>query len=411
MDRSPSLARADVTVQVESPAATVAERRAWFVLWLTFATFGVLVLSTVRFVTDYVNSADIDLSARVETNRDYVEVQRPGGPVALWTSVDRELPVGTVLAAQRSGSLRVRFFDDSRMTVAYGARVELARMDVGRFIKRQTIAVRQDAGPVRYETVGEVLVSVPHGVVRLGAGDATVWVEGGQTRVLVYAGEARLESGGSSLLIPLGKRGVLTADGRLQGPDDRAEDLLANGDFARRGEGWEQIDMQSGRDVLGERQWLAGALVQGVPVPGVLRLVRESVNQTHGETGLSQPLDMDVSGFRSLYVEALVRIDRASLSGGGQLGSEYPMILRLQYEALPQNSRPDWTVGFYYANPDDLPVRNAELIGQGEWYRFRSNNLFDQEEARRPFRLLRFEVMAQGHTYDSQVAAVRLIGD
>ncbi len=389
----------------------MAERRAWVVVWVAFATFCVLVLSVVRFAIDYVSTADIDLSARVEASRGDVEVRRPGGPTALWNPADSEVPVGTTLGARRGASIRLRFFDGSRLTAQNDARVELARMDVGRFINRQTLVVKQTAGPARYETGGEVQVSVPHGLVRLNGGDATVWVEDNQTRVLVYQGEVRLESGGSSLLIPAGKRGVLAADRRPQGPDDRAQDLLVNGDFAKREEGWDRIDKQEGpKDVDGERIWRTGPSVAGVPLPA-LRIVRDSVANAHGETGLVQMLDKNVSGFRRLFLEAWVRVDYASLSGGGQVGSEYPLILHLEYEGPQPNSRPDWVRGFFTENPENRPVRNAEQVPAGQWVFYRSPNLMEQDEASRPFLLRRLEVVGQGHSYDSQVAGIQLVGD
>ena len=51
----------------------------------------------------------------------------------------------------------------------------------------------------------------------------------------------------------------------------------------------------------------------------------------HGETVLFQKLDRDVSYFRHLYLQAMVRVDYADLSGGGTLNSEFPMMMRLSH--------------------------------------------------------------------------------
>jgi hypothetical protein len=141
-----------------------------------------------------------------------------------------------------------------------------------------------------------------------------------------------------------------------------------------------------------------------------MRIVRESQAQAHGETGLKQVLDLDVRGFRKLYLEAWVRVDRASLSGGGQLGSEYPMMLRLYYEGPIGGSRPNWVNGFYAANPENRPVIDAEQVPAGEWVRY-FVDLKDQEASRQPYRLLEFDVLGQGHTYEAWIADVRLIGE
>jgi hypothetical protein len=394
----------------ESPAAVLAAQRAWAVLWLAFATFCIVLVSTAKFVGDYVRTAEIALTARVEASRGRVYFQAPAGPKALLTPADRDLGVGTAVEADRAGTAVVRLFDGSRVAVLPEARVELARMEVGRFINRQTLALRQPAGPVRYETNGEAEVQVPNGVVRLRRGDVTVWVEEQRTRVLVYDGEARLEAEGSSLPVQAGQRGELTGDRKLV-LKGRPEQLLENGTFARRAEGWEAIDDQNGpRDVDGERHFVQGPVDEGAPLPA-LRIVRDSVNLAHGETGVRQPLDVIVAGYRKLFLEAWVRVDRASLSGGGQLGFEYPMMLVVQYEGPQEGSRPNWVHGFYTDNPEDRPVRNAEQVPAGKWVPYRVDLLDQEDEARRPYRLLELQVMGQGHSYDAQVADVRLIGD
>jgi hypothetical protein len=387
----------------------MAAQRAWVVLWLAFATFCIVLVSSAKFVVDYVTTAEITLSARVEESRGRVYFQAPAGPKALLSPADRELSVGTAVEADRAGSVTVRLFDSSLVTVQPEARVELARMEVGRFINRQTLLLRQVVGPVRYETKGEAEVQVPNGVVRLRPGDATVWVEDQTTRVLVYAGEARLEADGSNVAVRAGQRGELTADRKLA-VTERPEQLLKNGDFSRRAENWQPIDVQNGpRDIDGERHFAQGPPVAEPPIPA-LRVVRESVNLAHGETGVRQPLDVNVTGYRNLYLEAWVRVDRASLSGGGQLGFEYPMMLVVLYEGPQEGSRPSWVHGFYTANPEDRPVRNAEQVPAGEWVHYRVD-LLEQEETRRPYRLLEFQVMGQGHSYDARVADIRLIGD
>jgi hypothetical protein len=388
----------------------MAAQRAWVVLWLAFVTFCIVLVSTAKFVVDYVTTAEIALTARVEETRGRAYFQAPSGPKALLTPADRDLGVGTAVEADRAGMVVVRIFDGSRVTVQPEARVELARMEVGRFISRQTLALRQPVGPVRYETKGEADVQVPKGLVHLRRGDATVWVEDQRTRVLVYDGEARLEAEGSGLSVRAGQRGELTGDGKLE-LKERSEELLKNGAFARRADGWEAIDVQNGpRDVDGERHFGPGPVVEGRPVPS-LRFVRDSVNLAHGETGVRQPLDVNVAGYRKLFLEAWVRVDRASLSGGGQLGSEYPMMLRIQYEGAPEGSQPDWVAGFYTANPELRPVAPSAVLWPARTWQLYRTDLMDTDESRQPYQLHEFEVMAQGHSYDASIAGIELIGD
>lgn len=403
----PRLDEAGVAVPsvASSSRAAVAERRAWLVIWLAFATFCLLVASGLKYAVDYVTSAEIDRTARVDDARGLVFVQD-----ARLGSSDRELQVGNTIEASRTGRISLGLFDGSHVTIQNGARVQLLRMDVGRFINQQTLLLSQTAGPIRYQPAGGMTVLVPNAEVKLAGGDATVWVQGDRSQVLVYDGDVRVDTDGGSATVHAGERAEIAADRRSPVVLPRATALLANGDFARRAEDWEPIDVHEGpRDVDGERTFVEGP-TDLVPTVPALRILRISQTDAHGETGLRQTLDLDVSGYRSLFVEALVRVDQASLSGGGQLGSEYPLMLRVQYEGAAEGSRPDWTNGFYYQNPEDRPVRNATLIPQGIWVPYRVN-LMDQDESRRPFRLLDFEVMGQGHTYDARIAAIKLVGD
>src|SRR5207245_6314163 len=122
--------------------------------------------------------------------------------------------------------------------------------------------------------------------------------------------------------------------------------LLKNPEFALHDENWSAWDkVNSSLDVNGKRFWVAGPDEKGT----ALRVVRESVKGEHGETGLVQPLDWDVSGCRHLWLSALVRVDYADLSGGGTLGSVYPMMLRAKYQGPAENSLIPGAVGRAYS--------------------------------------------------------------
>ncbi|MBI2756312.1 MAG: hypothetical protein HYX52_06355 [Chloroflexi bacterium] len=397
-----------VGVEAESRAA----RRAWLTLWVAFGTLCVLLGVAVQVAYQYVTHSDVDRTARADNIRGEVYAQIADGPQVRLSTADRSLPVGAVVESTRGASGRIQLFESSSATVLSEGRLQLVRMDVGRFINRSTVILRQDQGSVRYEPASDIVVELAGGRATVRKGDSTIWIQpDGTARVLVYDGEVSLE-GASALPVTVraGQRADLRPDRQISSPVARAMSLFDNGDFARQADGWETIDVQNGPpDTDGERYFVPGPTVDGQPL-SALRILRNSIALSHGETGLRRPLDVDVSGFRSLYVEALIRVDSASLSGGGQVGSEYPMMLRVQYEGVREGTRPDWLVGFFYANPENRPVRNAVEVPQGEWVTYRVN-LMDQNEERKPFRVLSFEVMGQGHSYDARVAAVRLVGD
>lgn len=67
--------------------------------------------------------------------------------------------------------------------------------------------------------------------------------------------------------------------------------------------------------------------------------------------------------------------------------------------------RPGWTRGFYYADPENRPTTNGELIARDEWYPMleRLSDLTD-----RPAYIHSIEVLSAGHDFDAIVADVRL---
>jgi len=402
---------------LRSPAAVRAERRAWLVLCLAFLTFCALVFSVAKFVLDYVSTAQVDQAASVTARRGLVFVVSPGSPDQLLLGDRSELGVGTVVTLDRSttSAAELQLFDGSSVKLQSGSSLELTRMEIGRFIKQQAALLTQTAGAVRYATLGPIAVDVPNGTVQLAPhSDVTIWLDGDMTQVLVYGGEARLFGANPTpVIIGDRERGTLDAQRLAGGPYERTIVLLSNGNFAQHDDGWQAHDKVSGeQDTSGIRQWVSGPDdLLGSPTTA-LQIKRDSVKQQHGETGLSHKLDVDVSGFRHLWLRAWVRVDYADLSGGGQLGSEYPMMLQVQMEGPAIGSRPDWSIGFYYANPDRLPVpeKTAEQVPRGEWQPF-AVDLMSSEASSQPYRLLGLTVLGQGHSFDARVANIELVGD
>jgi hypothetical protein len=388
-----------------------AERRAWLILWVAFATFCALVFAAIKFAVDYVSTAEVDQGAVVTASRGPVIVNLPGSADMTLLGARSELGVGTVVAIDRTstGAVDVQFFDDSRINVLGGASIELTRMEVGRFINQHSVLLTQTSGPIRYATGGPMDVVVPNGLVQLSAhGDYTLWIDGDVTRVLVYGGEARVSASGAAVTVGDGRQAVIDAQGQVQSAD-RQMPLLVNSDFTLHDQNWTPWDKLSGQDVIGQRFWVSGPADTN-PDVDALRVVRVSRSLEHGETGLTQKLDRDVSGFRHLWLRAWVRVDYADLSGGGTLGSEYPMMLQMKYEGPVEGSQYPWSIGMYYATDRPVPEGVAKQVPQGEWQPYEVD-LMGTETSNVPYRLLEFAVMGQGHSYDARIADISLVGD
>jgi len=108
-----------------------------------------------------------------------------------------------------------------------------------------------------------------------------------------------------------------------------------------------------------------------------------------------------------VVLSAEVRIDRQTLSGGGWLGTEYPILLRVQYRDLT-GGRPTWYRGFFVENPANYPIRDGQAIPHGEWVSFGFNLL---ELVPAPRFLERIELVASGWSYDAAIRNVQLLAE
>jgi hypothetical protein len=391
-----------------------AERRAWLVIWVAFATLCALVFAAFKFTIDYVSTAQVDQVASVTGSRGQVAFSLPGSEEKTLLGDRTDLGVGTVVFLDRktATSTDLQLFDDSKLKLLAGATLELSRMEVGRFINQHAVVLTQDSGPIRYATGDAIDVQLSDAMVHLGPrGDYTIWLDGDHARVLVYSGEARVTpvTGGSSVSATDNHRLEIDSTGQAKSVDLPMA-LLGNGDFNLQDQGWESLDVpNSSLDVNGTRSWVAGPGDTG----SALRVARESIKSEHGETGLVQQLgNVDVSGFRHLWLRAWARVDYSDLSGGGTLNSEYPMMFRLKYEGPVEGSFVPWAIGLYYSNPDNRPIPpNTAVTWPHQEWKLYQVDLMDTDPTRVPYRLQEFAVLGQGHSYDARVANISLVGE
>ncbi|MBK7782819.1 MAG: hypothetical protein IPJ58_18975 [Ardenticatenia bacterium] len=125
--------------------------------------------------------------------------------------------------------------------------------------------------------------------------------------------------------------------------------------------------------------------------------------------------DLDVRRAQFIGISAVLRVLEQSLPGGGELDSEYPLILRLRSvdRAAQNQDGCEWMVGFYAvpAPPGAQAPKKGVLVTPGEWHAFQSGNLLElgnpQGFADRgcpvPTHLIRIEVGTSGHDYLSEI--------
>jgi hypothetical protein len=187
-------------------------------------------------------------------------------------------------------------------------------------------------------------------------------------------------------------------------PMSAERDLVTNGDFGSRLDGWIAANDQGG---------------DGGEIDGTVSLVRDEGRRAvqfkrvggeydHCETIIEQEINRDLPDpLSTLKIRAAVKLVDQSLAGGGYLSSEYPLIMRLRYRDVYQ-SETEWIQGFFYQNTTNNPTQNGKEIAQGEWFFYESDNLLDTLPIT-PRRIVWLRVSASGWSYESLVSEVSLI--
>ncbi|MBA2447009.1 MAG: FecR domain-containing protein [Chloroflexi bacterium] len=340
--------------------------------------------------------------------------QGPANAIQLRASSGMQLEEGSFVEVGDNGRSMLELFDSSTVTLTPSSRLELTTHRLGRFNADHTrLSLSLSSGAANLNVAGklpfgrEITVATPHGVVSLSKGDYLVWVQEDGTRVSSYSGRVKADIDENVVRLRDGQRAILASDGLPRGPFPLMENLVRNGDFSRQLQGWTMLDKgEPGRPDIGGTRRLMEEAIAGRKVQA-LKIIRDSPRDAFNETGIVQEINRDVSAYRNVSFTAWIKIDHASLSGGGYLGSEYPMMFRVNYTD-EKGARPGWTQGFYYANPENRPTDNGELIAQGQWYPY-LGRLSDLRE--RPTFIRSIEALSAGHDFDALVADIRLIAE
>lgn len=416
MTASPeSVARVGEASPLHPPAAGQirAQRLAWSTIVGAFLVWCILVVASADALRTYVFTAANPQQTLLEIDRGVVFYQDTLSAVQARAGSGMAVAEGTLVEAADQTEASLALFDGSSARLYPGSQVKLDAVRSGRFSDAASqVTLSQPRGAARYLVAGSlpngegISVSTPHGTVALQRGDYLVWVHDDATSVSAYAGKGHVQQGERVERFRFGQTVRFDASA-ISSPQPLGTPLIRNGAFSQGLDGWDPVDVQEkGRkDVPGVRT-LTDYVLDGRALRA-LRVTRTSQKLTHNETGLEQAIDQDVLPYRNLYIRAWVRADYASLSGGGYAGSEYPMMLQVDYVDA-NGGRPGWSHGFYYANPENRPVINAELVQQGTWLYYQGNLA---ELRDRPAHINAVRVFASGHSFDATLAQIELIAE
>ncbi len=393
------------------------ERSAWIVLWSAFAVFCLLVVFvplSARYVLLYATKPQ---TAMLQTLEGTVVVENPatGHQEVVKKDGTAKVGEGSEITLGEESSADLNFFDGSSVHIRPDSQIYLERVRSPRFglgVRPNTIWLRMVKGQAKIVTTavtGRTGLDFALHLRHLGAvvsirGDGVYGAEVQTSNAVVFAhrGSVVVTANGKSVQLLAPERTAIELGEPPSGPIADARELLTNGGFDQcLGEGWTVFNDQ-GND--------------GGDVPGVwscdeethtVRLYRTNSQRNHCETIIEQVINRDLPDpVSSLVIRANVKVSYQSLSGGGYLASEYPLMIRLKYRDK-YGSENEWVQGFYYENPGNNPVTHGELIPRDTWHYFDSKNLLDSLDPK-PTRIVSLRVYASGWDYESQIRYISL---
>lgn len=391
------------------------ERTAWLVMWGAFIIF-VLLCATLPLASKYyLEHATLPQTATLEVISGTVRVREPGTVAPLAVTQSAAVSEGTAIETDEISRGILTFKDGSTTILFPNTQIFLRQMRVATFpwgVEPFTLVLDQTRGRVRVGAASRATtararvfhVHTPHLVAMLDEGSYAIEVSSGISHVSTRDGKATIIAQNQTVTIGRSQRTLARQNEVPLPPLPAAQDLIVNGDFLDpRSRGWnDQIEIPN----------IPGAPAGQLSNPTfdgriTLRIYRSGSNQTSAITGVVQPINREVSDYRSMRLSADIRIQYHNLSGGGVLSSEYPLILRLKYRDV-YGSEAEWVHGFYYQNVTNNPTLNGELVPQNVWVPYESGNLLEILDPR-PFFITSLIVYASGWDYEAYVTGIRLI--
>jgi hypothetical protein len=399
------------------------ERVAWTVLSLAFVVCCLLAVGIPLGIRSYLLNATEDQDTQLQVIEGTVLVQEPRKRDLTAVTESAALSPGDEVLTDNVSSATMDLFERSHLTLYGNTKVKFEQVQAPRFgvsNRPNQITLNITGGLVRAgvalpgERATRFEVLTPHTDLVLEEGSYRIEVTNEGTQVTVVRGQAVVQGNGFRMIIPQGTRTIMDLAGEAAAPMPAARNLIANGDFQQPlGTNWVTSTM-----ILEPSATPATVqLVQDGGRQSVRLVRRESDNGIHSEVAVQQKLNQDVRDFVRLEVLLDVKLDFQSLSGGGMLSSEFPVIVRLDYKDRWGNDQ-FWTHGFYYQNQAAYPIAldpwgrpAGEQIPRGVWYPYESDNLLEVLGESGPVHITGLTVYASGWNYDSLVTEIQLIAE
>lgn len=385
---------------------------AWLVLSIAFGVFWVLLIGAFVGARHYYNTASVAVTGTL-TREEGIVLFRDTVSSNLMNATDNlSLREGDELLVGQGAKASLLLFDGSRVRLYSGSELRIDELRKGRFHDGFTrLGFTINKGMARLEIPEpstnhyQFVATTPHGEALLTSGSHGLLVTDSYTRISSRSGYGQVTGAGKSVEVHAGQKVILSPT-QVSGPLPEGDPLIVNGDLLSGFADWRVLDVnEPGRDAEPGKRMLVTERIDGREAIA-FRTERVSRKSTHNETGLIQSIDRDVSDYERLLINADVRVDEQSLSGGGYMGYEYPMMIRVRYRD-EQGTQVDWSHGFFHKNPEQRPTPNGQWVPQGIWTHYDGDLM---ELKPRPVHLISVEILGAGHSFLSYVANISLVG-
>ncbi len=408
------------------------QRLAWSVLILSFGACLFLAVSVPLAIQSFLTYSTEPAALILEVQQGTALLQRPASADLVGVT-DRtiDVPEDSVISVDDSTRAILTLRDPSGVTnlaiIQLYANTELTleaansprfpaspnphRLDL--FVKGGRIRANVLNGTPR---PAAVMIRSPQGEVRFATGTYAVEVSNEELQVTVRDGRAIVSAQDTSVFIEPAQRARVELGRPPQGGLSNERNLIANGNFANSSPAdWV---IEHGPQAENEP---TGAVTFTTFV-GRRAALFERRGPSHAETRLMQAIDRDVSEAASLTLHFAVLIGDHDLPVCGSLGSECPLMVKINYRDASGAER-EWVQGFYSPSAPDPQKLNPPLcetcstrnlhqpILPNAWYPYDSGNLMEllTTDAFTPEHITRITFYASGHSYRSAITDVELL--
>lgn len=396
-------------------------RVAWLILMVSFTLCVLLAVAVPVGARAVLLHATRTKYAFLEATQGTAQQWSPGEGVAAAIIERRPVPEGSriVTDGATKGVLTLSTDEDaqavlSTIQLSPGTEVQLREARSPRFSlspdpHRADLDLRQGRlfltiMPAEDRDVLVRLVT-PDAAVNLGVGVYDITANGGETRVRVRTGIAQVIGAGREVELGAGQRVNVASGQQPQFPISDTVNLIVNGSF----DGQLAPLWQEFAEVKPGQRPGSVEMVQD-DRRNAVRFSRRTEEDIPNRVGIVQAVNRDVEKYDSLALRLALKVLYQSVPGGGEMASEYPVMVDLFYTDIYGKDL-HWYAGFYYLDlppGSPYPKPAAERVPLGVWYTYESPNLFELLEETRPAHINSVTLYANGHDYDSLVTDVAL---